>query len=154
MRHNTHSILSQLSSLGSESADPTSIQTIRQTLVLDGTVADPGLEGASNLFYYLFDDWRAVYKTISRYSQRLQELVCLSAMVRSSAAADPQKRTNIFKDIVRMFTFVLDNANKCRQEHPTPAPILRSSPTFTSWAARSASRTICTLHTRPPSVGS
>jgi hypothetical protein len=77
MRDNTHSILSQLSCYGHEAADPISIQTIRQTLALDDAGVDPGLEGASNLFYYLFDDWRAVYKTIYRYRQRLDELVCL-----------------------------------------------------------------------------
>lgn len=80
MRDNTHSILSQLSRHGHKAADPTSIQTIRQTLALDSADTDPGLEGASNLFYYLFDDWRAVYKTISRYRQRLNELVCSSVI--------------------------------------------------------------------------
>jgi hypothetical protein len=76
MRRNTHSILSQLSCHGHEAADPISIQTIRQALKFDEDGADPGLEGASNLFYYLFDDWRAVYKTISSYRRRLDELVC------------------------------------------------------------------------------
>lgn len=73
MRQNTLSILSQLSQHGLDPADPISIQTIRQTLDLDG--AGAGSEGASNLFYYLFDDWRGVYATMSKYQKMLEELV-------------------------------------------------------------------------------
>lgn len=74
IRGNTYSVLSQLSSLGHLGADPISMQTVRQALELDTTL-DLGSEGASNLFYYLFDDWRAVYSTISKYRQRLELLV-------------------------------------------------------------------------------
>jgi hypothetical protein len=73
MRNNTLSVLSQLSKHGHEKADPISMQSVRQAL--DPTQADLGVEGASNLFYYLFDDWRAVYSTIGAYRQRLKELV-------------------------------------------------------------------------------
>jgi len=76
LRANTISVLSQLSRLGHDSADPISMQTVRQTLEFDLTGADPGVEGASNLFYYLFDDWRAVYTTVAGFQYRLEELVC------------------------------------------------------------------------------
>jgi hypothetical protein len=72
MRGNTLSVLSQLSTLGDLSSDPTSMQSVRQALESD---ANPGVEGASNLFYYLFDDWRAVYSTIAAFRIRLEKLV-------------------------------------------------------------------------------
>ncbi|KAG4425644.1 hypothetical protein IFR04_001106 [Cadophora malorum] len=72
IRANTLSVLSQLSRLGT--ADPISMQTVRQALKLDPAQAHPGLEGASLLFYYLFDDWRAVYLTVATYHKRLDEL--------------------------------------------------------------------------------
>lgn len=77
IRGNTLSVLSQLSELGHLSADPTSMQTVRQALELDGAQANPGIEGSSNLFYYLFDDWRAVYSTIAAFRARLEKLVRL-----------------------------------------------------------------------------
>lgn len=52
------------------------MQTVRQALKRDVTQAHEGLEGASLLFYYLFDDWRAVYLTVAEYSLRLGRLVC------------------------------------------------------------------------------
>lgn len=54
------------------------MQTVRQALKLDPAQANPGFEGASLLFYYLFDDWRAVYSTVSMYHKRLDELVRIS----------------------------------------------------------------------------
>ncbi|KAG0649983.1 hypothetical protein D0Z07_3752 [Hyphodiscus hymeniophilus] len=74
MRGNTLSVLSQLSIQGHLSADPTSMITVRQALGLDAAATDSGTEGSSNLFYYLFDDWRAVYSTIAAYRARLREL--------------------------------------------------------------------------------
>ncbi|KAH8599018.1 hypothetical protein B0O99DRAFT_33294 [Bisporella sp. PMI_857] len=74
MRSNTLSVLSQLSIHGHLSADPISLQTVRHTLDLDRSQAERGVEGASNLFYYLFDDWRAVYSTLATYKNRLEEL--------------------------------------------------------------------------------
>lgn len=74
-RANTLSVLSQLSDLGHNSVDPISMQTVRQALkhhdVLEST---QGVEGASLLFYYLFDDWRAVFLTIGMYQKRLGDL--------------------------------------------------------------------------------
>ncbi|TAQ89005.1 hypothetical protein B7494_g2683 [Chlorociboria aeruginascens] len=74
MRGNTLSVFSQLSRHGHHNADPISMQTVRQVLDLDAAQANPGIEGASNLFYYLFDDWRAVYATIATYHARLENL--------------------------------------------------------------------------------
>ncbi|APA14702.1 hypothetical protein SS1G_06708 [Sclerotinia sclerotiorum 1980 UF-70] len=74
MRGNTLSVLSQLSKSGHETADPISMQTVRQVLDLNSTHPNNGIEGASNLFYYLFDDWRAVYKTVAFFRRSLQQL--------------------------------------------------------------------------------
>lgn len=51
------------------------MQTVRQALDPNSHGADLGVEGASNLFYYLFDDWRAVYVTVAGFHDRLDELV-------------------------------------------------------------------------------
>lgn len=74
LRGNTLSVLGQLSKSGHETADPISMQTVRQVLDLNTAHANSGTEGASNLFYYLFDDWRAVYKTVAFFRGSLQEL--------------------------------------------------------------------------------
>ncbi|ESZ91647.1 hypothetical protein SBOR_7978 [Sclerotinia borealis F-4128] len=74
MRGNTLSVLSQLSKSGHDTADPISMQTVRQVLDLNAAHANNGIEGASNLFYYLFDDWRAVYATVAFFKKSLQEL--------------------------------------------------------------------------------
>jgi hypothetical protein len=53
--------------------------SVRQALEgLD--VEDPGVEGSSNLFYYLFDDWRAVYSTVEVFGERLKSLVSLPTL--------------------------------------------------------------------------
>jgi len=75
MRSNTLSVLSQLSKFGHDGADPISLQTVRQALKPDDAHSEPGVEGASLLFYYLFDDWRAVYLTVAKFRQRLDILV-------------------------------------------------------------------------------
>lgn len=78
IRGNTISVLKQLSSRGRESADPISIQTVRQALKSpdeeETAPVSAGVEGASSLFYYLFDDWRAVYSTVGNFQFRLNEL--------------------------------------------------------------------------------
>lgn len=81
MRRNTLSVLSQLSKIGHDQADPISMQTVRQVLELDEAQANPGIEGASNLFYYLFDDWRAVYATVSSFQKRLHDLVFIPCSI-------------------------------------------------------------------------
>ena len=50
------------------------MQTVRQALKQDVDESSMGLEGASLLFYYLFDDWRAVFFAVDMYSRRLAEL--------------------------------------------------------------------------------
>ncbi|KAK2626878.1 hypothetical protein QTJ16_004053 [Diplocarpon rosae] len=72
MRSNTLSVLSQLSKLGT--ADAISMKTVRQALKQDGASENAGVEGASLLFHYLFDDWRGVYSTVATYRKRLDEL--------------------------------------------------------------------------------
>lgn len=79
MRGNTLSVLSQLSNHGHLGADPVSMQSVRQSLELGPAQAHPGVEGASNLFYYLFDDWRAVYASISAFHKKLEDLVRITA---------------------------------------------------------------------------
>jgi hypothetical protein len=48
--------------------------SIRQALKEDMSDTSPGVEGASLLFYYLFDDWQAVYTTVAKYQKRLEQL--------------------------------------------------------------------------------
>ncbi|OWP04892.1 hypothetical protein B2J93_4218 [Marssonina coronariae] len=72
MRSNTLSVLSQLSNWGI--ADAISMKTVRQALKLDSASESAGVEGASLLFHYLFDDWRGVYSTVATYRKRLDEL--------------------------------------------------------------------------------
>lgn len=47
------------------------MQTIRK--VLKDDPHSSGIEGSSLLFYYLFDDWEAVYTTVVKYSERLAQ---------------------------------------------------------------------------------
>jgi hypothetical protein len=73
-RSNLLSVLGQLSKVSHDSTDPLSLQSVRLALGdLDGE--DPAVEGASNLFYYLFDDWRAVYSTVAVFEKRLEKFV-------------------------------------------------------------------------------
>ncbi|TVY44487.1 hypothetical protein LSUB1_G000629 [Lachnellula subtilissima] len=72
-RLNLLSVLKQLSKVKNDSTDPLSMQSVRQALEgLD--IDDPGSEGSSNLFYYLFDDWRAVYSTVEVFGKELKSL--------------------------------------------------------------------------------
>lgn len=57
--------------------DPISMQSVRQSLGLDDDPSGDGAEGAGNLFYYLFDDWRSTYLMISYYQVVIHILVCL-----------------------------------------------------------------------------
>lgn len=75
MRSNTMSVLKQLSTSGLDETDPLSLQTVRYALRAEAAQAAPGIEGSSLLFYYLFDDWRAVYSTVGRFHLRLDNLV-------------------------------------------------------------------------------
>jgi hypothetical protein len=73
MRGNTLSVLRQLSVV--DKTDPLSLQTVRYALKAEAVKDSPGIEGSSLLFYYLFDDWRAVYSTVGRFHNRLDTLV-------------------------------------------------------------------------------
>ncbi|KAN0117443.1 hypothetical protein V8E51_003420 [Hyaloscypha variabilis] len=72
MRSNTLSVLRQLSVV--DKTDPLSLQTVRYALKAEAVKDSPGIEGSSLLFYYLFDDWRAVYSTVGRFHNRLDTL--------------------------------------------------------------------------------
>lgn len=74
IRGNTLSVFSQISKHGHLDADALSLQSVRQTLGPDLAQEDIGNEGASNLFYYLFDDWRAIYVTTASYNKSCQDL--------------------------------------------------------------------------------
>ncbi|KAE9376988.1 hypothetical protein N431DRAFT_555275 [Stipitochalara longipes BDJ] len=74
MRSNTLSVLKQLSTVGLDKTDPLSLQTVRYALKAEAVKDAPGIEGSSLLFYYLFDDWRAVYSTVGRFHHRLDTL--------------------------------------------------------------------------------
>ncbi|KAG9245642.1 hypothetical protein BJ878DRAFT_418765 [Calycina marina] len=74
IRNNTFSVMSQLSNHGHFTADPISIQSVRQAVDSNTLPGLPGVERASNLFYYLFDDWRAVFFTMSAFRKRLEAL--------------------------------------------------------------------------------
>ncbi|KAF4637447.1 hypothetical protein G7Y89_g653 [Cudoniella acicularis] len=70
IRSNLLSVLYQISKNGYDPAEVISMQSVRQ--VLNKSPVDKwGEEGASNLFYYLFDDWRAVYSTVGAFQKRL-----------------------------------------------------------------------------------
>jgi hypothetical protein len=69
------SVLKQLSTVGLDKTDPLSLQTVRYALKVEAVQATPGIEGSSLLYYYLFDDWRAVYSTVGRFHHRLDTLV-------------------------------------------------------------------------------
>jgi len=75
MRSNTLSVLRQLSRIGLEKTDLLSLQAVRPVLNAETVKDTPGVEGSSLLFYYLFDDWPAVYSTVARFHDRLDNLV-------------------------------------------------------------------------------
>lgn len=76
MRNNTISVLRQLSAISFDTTDPLSLQTVRHALKAEPVQDTQGVEGSSLLFYYLFDDWRAVYGTVGKFHYRLNTLVC------------------------------------------------------------------------------
>jgi hypothetical protein len=76
LRANTISVLSQVSILNQDSFNPISLQTVRGALDPDNNTHHAH-EGASNLFYYLFDDWHAAYETVAGFQSTLGNLVSL-----------------------------------------------------------------------------
>jgi hypothetical protein len=65
--------MSQLSHFGYSTTHVVSMQNIRPLRSFDD--ANPGVEASSLLFYYLFDDWRAVYGSVAGFRQDLLNLV-------------------------------------------------------------------------------
>lgn len=74
VRKNTLSVLSQLSIIGLDAADGVELISLRQRA---GSKELTGIEGASNLFYYLFDDWTATYTLLMVLQGNLEKLVSL-----------------------------------------------------------------------------
>jgi hypothetical protein len=75
VRRNTLSVLSQLSTIGS--ADGVELISLRQPAESNDTSELTGVEGASNLFYYLFDDWTATYTLLMALQGNIEKLVSL-----------------------------------------------------------------------------
>lgn len=71
------SVLSQLSIIGSGAADGVELISLRQPAGAKITSELTGVEGASNLFYYLFDDWTATYTLLRVLQGSLEKLVSL-----------------------------------------------------------------------------
>ncbi|OBT90991.1 hypothetical protein VE02_00210 [Pseudogymnoascus sp. 03VT05] len=72
VRKNTLSVLSQLSTIGS--ADGVELISLRQPADSKDTSELTGAEGASNLFYYLFDDWTATYTLLMVLQGNIEKL--------------------------------------------------------------------------------
>lgn len=71
------SVLRQLSEIGLNAADGVELISLRQSAGAEITVKLTGVEGASNLFYYLFDDWTATYTLLRALQGNLEKLVSL-----------------------------------------------------------------------------
>ncbi|KFZ08424.1 hypothetical protein V502_09362 [Pseudogymnoascus sp. VKM F-4520 (FW-2644)] len=74
VREHTLSVLSQLSIIGSGAADGVELISLRQPAGAKITSELTGVEGASNLFYYLFDDWTATYTLLRVLQGSLEKL--------------------------------------------------------------------------------
>lgn len=77
VRKHTLSVLSQLSKIGFYAADGVELISLRQPESANINVELTGVEGASNLFYYLFDDWTATYTLLRVIQGSLEKLVSL-----------------------------------------------------------------------------
>ena len=131
------SVLKQLSTSGLDETDPLSLQTVRYALKAEAVQATPDIEGSSLLFYYLFDDWRAVYSTVGRFHLRLDNLVWIS--IRFSIHANLLKQNAIFDDMVSLLypsTELMLNPlvskitqNSKRKDHPQASRPRTSSQT-------------------------
>jgi hypothetical protein len=75
VRSNTLSVLKQISNQSEELFNPISLQTVRRALDDLENDIEVAHEGASNLFYYLFDDWQAAYQTVGGFQRTLSDLV-------------------------------------------------------------------------------
>ena len=149
MRSNTLSVLTQLSTYGHDSADPISMQTVRQVLELDTTETDPGIEGASNLFYYLFDDWRAVYITVAIFRQKLQVLVCIIHLENEAGRLTKHSEIRLSRTWWYVSNVLLtDNSDLYRRRNLLPPQISPLSHVYISSASKYARCTTCMKATR------
>lgn len=72
---NTMSLLSQLSKCYDFHVDSAPKHPLRQFLMQDEETDDFGIEVTSNIFYYLFDDWRTIFGSVVGVRQSLKDLV-------------------------------------------------------------------------------
>ncbi|RDL41990.1 uncharacterized protein BP5553_01969 [Venustampulla echinocandica] len=86
VRANLFSVFSQVSKCHDPPNNPISMQTVRDAL---GSSDSWGIDGASNLFYYLFDDWRAVYCTVAVFQKKLRGLRKAILLTTSKSSAGP-----------------------------------------------------------------
>lgn len=77
VREHTLRVLSQLSKIGLKEADGVELISLRQPSAPENSAQLSGLEGASNLFYYLFDDWASTYVLLKIFQKNLDELVSM-----------------------------------------------------------------------------
>jgi hypothetical protein len=75
IRGHAISVLRQLSSRGIMQAGSVGMTSVRLLLRHNGSQMDPGFEGSSNLFYYLFDYWLEGYRLLISVQERLDALV-------------------------------------------------------------------------------
>lgn len=78
-------VLRQLSEIGRKNVKGVDVISLRQPPISLGQppTSEPqsisGPEGASNLFYYLFDDWTSTYGLLKVLQKELNVLVCICA---------------------------------------------------------------------------
>ena len=75
VREHTLTVLSQLSTIGLNAAGGVELISLRKPTAADTTSELSGVEGSSNLFYYLFDDWTSTYSLLRVLQNSLGELV-------------------------------------------------------------------------------
>jgi hypothetical protein len=75
VRTHTLTVLSQLSKINAGKTGGVSLISLRKPMRDDGTLADAS-EAASNLFYYLFDDWPSTVELLKDFKIQLHFLVC------------------------------------------------------------------------------
>jgi hypothetical protein len=81
IREHTLSVLKQLSEKGLHNAGTMSMISVRELLKKDVLEKDYGTDGASNLFYYLFDNWHGTYLLISDIQRRLAHIVSYDTVI-------------------------------------------------------------------------
>jgi hypothetical protein len=108
IRANTLSVLSQVSNLEQESFNPISLQTVRGALNSEDD-NERAHEGASNLFYYLFDDWHAAYSTVAGFQSTLSSLVSTRVIRTAKSPANTNQRSYILQNAVSALREVFFN---------------------------------------------